>query len=177
MKRLAIPTLITIGLLLTGAAGASDSTSPHWRNAFDLVLKDYEAVRLALAGGTLDGVAEHAARMAAELEHLDANITARHAGVRRGTAVELHDALPGMIEAAGRLGSASSLGEARRAFLELSRGMVLWHGFLEKPHKAIVVTCPADGEVWLQAKRYRKTLANPYEPEERDRCTRAPQDS
>ena len=163
----------SVFILLATAATATT----HWRNAFDLVLRDYEPIRIALASGTLDGVAEHAESLLEELRHVEDNITARHAGVRRGTAVELHKELPAMIEAAARLARATTLDEARDAFQELSRGLALWHGFLEKPHKAVVVTCPEDGEVWIQSRKHRDTIVNPYEPDRRDRCTTAPHSS
>ncbi len=177
MKHLVIPGIVTLGLLFAGPAGASDSTSPHWRSAFDLVLADSEAIREALARNTLGGVAEHAGSLLAELRHLEANITARHAGVRRGTAVELHEALPSMMEAAVQLQAAAGLEEARQAFRQLSRGLVLWHGLLEKPGKAIVVTCPGEGEIWLQKKRSRKKILNPYRPGSGDDCAPIPRSS
>ena len=163
MKRILILTL-TLGLLVTGTASA------HWRNAFVTVLKDYDRVRLALAKNSLDDVARYAHRMETELVHLNTNITALHAGVARGDAVAVHKELPAMIEAARRLQETHSLAEARAAFLELSRGMARWHALVIKKKKAIVVTCSGSDEVWLQARKYRKEILNPYEPGKTTGC-------
>jgi len=156
MKRILILT-VTVALLLAGTANA------HWRNAFDTVLRDYDRVRLALARNSLDTVPKYAGRMKAELVHLNENITALHAGVPRGDAVAVHKELPAMIEAAGRLEKTWSVSEAREAFLELSRGLAAWHALTVKKHRAFVVRC-TDGKVWLQAKKYRDEIVNPYEP-------------
>jgi len=165
MKRIIILAL-TMGMLVSGTAMA------HWRNAFDMVLKDYERVRLALARDSLDGVEKYAGRMEAELIHLDRNITARHAGVPRGAAVDVHKELPAMIGAATRLRNAETLDQARRAFLELSRGMARWHRLVIKKHRAFVVACADGDEIWLQAKKHRDQILNPYEPGKQARCER-----
>ncbi len=162
MKRILI-LAVTVAFLLTGTANA------HWRNAFDTVLKDYDRVRLNLARNSLDAVAKYAGRMETELVHLNENITALHAGVPRGDAVAVHKELPAMIDAAARLKSAWSVSEARGAFLELSRGLAAWHALTIKKHRAIVVRC-TDGKVWLQAKKYRDEIVNPYEPGTRAGC-------
>ncbi|HHQ48883.1 MAG TPA: DUF3347 domain-containing protein [Acidobacteria bacterium] len=163
MKRLTVLTAALMLLLTTTA-------SAHWSNAFVTVLKDYDRVRLALARNSLDDVAKYAHRMETELVHLNTNITALHAGVARGDAVEVHKELPAMIEAVKRLQETHSLAEARKAFLELSRGMARWHALVIKKKKAIVVTCSGTGEVWLQAKKYRKEILNPYEPGKTTGC-------
>jgi len=163
LKRLIVFTL-AIGLLSSGTANA------HWRNAFVTVLKDYDRVRLALARNSLDGVERYAARMETELTHLDTNITALHAGVPRGAAVEVHKLLPAMIEAAGRLGTTRSVREARGAFLELSRGLARWHALVIKKQKAIVVRCKDRDLVWLQATKYGKQILNPYERRDQAPC-------
>ncbi len=166
MKRLIVIAL-AVGLLISGTAAA------HWRNAFVTVLKNYDRVRLALARNSLDGVPKYAARMEEELIHLNTNITALHAGVPRGSAVKVHGELPAMIEAARRLGNTRSLREAREAFLELSRGLARWHGLIIKKGKAIVVSCADRDLVWLQAKKYRKQILNPYEPGKTAGCEAA----
>jgi len=169
MKRILILT-IALGLLVSGTASA------HWRNAFDTVLKDYDRVRLTLARNSLDGVEKYAGRLQTELVHLDKNITARHAGVPRGAAVDVHKNLPAMIDAADRLRTAKTLEQARAAFLELSRGLARWHRLVIKKHRAFVVACADDDELWLQAKKYRRQILNPYEPEKQARCEPATTD-
>ncbi len=161
MNRNIIIRTVSLALVLAATAGTlpAHGNGPGDTTAFDAVLAPYEAIHAALAGDTLDGVADNAAKIARIARESAASFDAKRAGVPESKASQCQALLPKVRSAAERLAAATTLDEAREAFGELSRPMVQWRGMATGTDKPNVVYCPMARKPWLQES---DQVANPY---------------
>ena len=127
-------------------------------NAFETALVPYEAIHKALAGDTLDGVADNARTIADLAGDTAEKFSAGGAGVSEAKATQCKALLPKIESGATRVAAAKTLDEAREAFGELSGTMVQWREMAtgERPKVAF---CPMVKKKWLQES---DQIANPY---------------
>lgn len=150
IHRLIYGTIVLAATLAGGVAAsepaATDRTDPAGH---------YLAIQTALAGDSLDHVAEHAAALG---EHA--------AGLR-----DSGEELPGLetcTEAARALATAADLDQARLAFGDLSEALVRNDGLMPDDGMKIAF-CPMADRHWLQADA---EIANPYYGAKMLRCGR-----
>jgi len=158
---------IAIVLMSLALVGSADARA---RNSFDRVMSSYEPIRLALAENSLEDVSENAEEIVQELQHLRRNITAAEAGVELGEGMIIFSELEKWTATAQQLQKADSTAEARIAFEELSVAMIDWRGRQVRSSKTIVAHCPLTDETWLQAKKSRKEIKNPYSCSSPEKC-------
>ncbi len=163
MKRCGIA-IVFITLIFAGSADARP------KNSFDRVMSSYEPIRLALADGSLEGVSKNGAEIVQELQHLRRNITAAEAGVEMGDGMIVFAELETWTTTAQDRQNADSTAEARIAFEKLSAAMIDWRARQARPSKTIVAHCPLTDETWIQAKKSRKEIKNPYSCSSPEKC-------
>ena len=163
MKKYGIA-IVFMTLILAGSADARP------KNSFDRVMSSYEPIRLALADDSLEGVNQNATEIVQELQHLRRNITAAEAGVEMGDGMIVFAELEKWTATAQNLQKADSTAEARIAFEKLSAAMIDWRARQARPSKTIVAHCPLTDETWIQAKKNRKEIKNPYSCSSPGKC-------
>lgn len=161
MRNLFVLALVLgVALTLAPAARAADA------GVYGKLMEHYEPIREALLNDSLDGVADHAAAIEETAARLQADLTAKKAGVPEAKLQEVQALLPDVVGAAGELAEAGDLEEARRLFGELSEAMVLYHGLVPGA-EMMVAYCPMVEESWLQPEG---DLGNPYMGQKMARC-------
>lgn len=149
-----ITTLVfsVIVLLSTGAWAGGPSS-------FEVVMKHYEPIRIALLGDSMDGVNFHGEAIAAELRALKSDFSTDRAGASGESASAVEDRLDEMIAGADSIASASSLETARDGLYALTKPMVLWREGVAKNGRPEVAYCPMLKRSWLQP---GEEIGNPY---------------
>lgn len=152
---------LVLGILVVGVAGAASE-----QESFDQLLGDYEAIRLALASDSMEGVAAHSQSLGhhaeAHLKHLTA-----HGGHSSGEdSMKMTEALEAISGAAATLETAEDLSAARPALFELTKPMVQVRN-LVGDESTLVAFCPMAKKSWLQP---TGDLGNPYLGQEMPSC-------
>lgn len=155
--------LTTAALLILLSSAASAASAP---SAFDRILAPYEGVRTALTEDHTRGVAGRAAEIRGILADLAKSPTAAKAGVPAARLDDVKALLPELTRAADTLASARSLGEARKAFYELSKPLIRYRA-LVSGERPVVAYCPMAKRSWLQPEG---DIGNPYHGAEMLRC-------
>jgi hypothetical protein len=150
--------------LLTSPAALAAERSPD--TGFEQLLEPYEAVRLALAADSVEGVANHARQIETILQRLSEQWSAQRAGVEPRQADEARALLPEMKTAALQLAIAESLPAARDAFYALSKPLVRWHS-MATGEVPVVAYCSMSKRSWLQP---AGEIGNPYFGESMLQC-------
>lgn len=149
-------------ILLIAAAlptAAHDGHGEDAGTAFAAVWHHYEAVWSALAGDSVNGVAEHAEGIREAADLITADFDLERAGLASGADAEEAAAFFAKIaDAALDLGVAGDLAGAREAFYELSKPMVRLNELLAG-QKLRIVYCPMAKKSWLQRE---EEIVNPY---------------
>jgi hypothetical protein len=128
-------------------------------STFDAVLENYEPVRLALIGDSMDGVNQHGKVIAAELRALEIDFSPQRAGATVEAAAVVKEKLPEMILAADAIAAAKSLEAARDGLYALSKPMVRWREGVSRSGRPSVAYCPMHKRSWLQP---GEEIGNPY---------------
>ena len=145
--------ICALGIVAAGLAWAGQPSS------FDVVMRHYEPIRVALLADSTDGVAEHGKAIAAELEALQADFSHERVGASHEAMMVVKENLPGMIASAQALAKADSLESARSAFYELSKPLVQWREGVTEAGRPAVAYCPMHKKSWLQP---GEKIGNPY---------------
>ncbi len=146
--------LAVLALSTLVPAGAAHGADP-----FHTVLEPYEAIRLALLEDSMDGVADNAAEIVAELEALSDAYSAEAAGVHGEYASDVQAAVDEALAAARRLEEASEIEPARTTFYELTKPLVRWRDRYAGEDLPNVAFCPMYERSWLQP---GEQIGNPY---------------
>ncbi len=149
------PVLLFFALAVAAVAPAG----PAVASSFDAVMEHYEPVREALVADSTERVADHGAKILAELRALEADFSASRAGIRVDAAEKVEKKLPEMIAAARSLAAASDLAGARDALYALSKPMVHWREALTADDRPAVAYCSMHKRSWLQE---GTEIGNPY---------------
>ena len=149
MNRYRLPVFLSLALVAAVPAAASSS------NVFDAIMKPYEEIRLALAGDSMDDIAEHAEALREEAD----------------VSSEIHPParalLPKVTAFAEDLTAAGDLATAREVFYELSKVLVRYRSILEGDDLPLVFYCPMAEKSWLQLE---EKVGNPYEGRSMESC-------
>jgi len=128
-------------------------------SSFDMVMENYEPIRLALLGDSMEGVNAHGKAIAAELCALDADFNSDRADASGEATMVVQEKLDVMIEAADAIATAESLETARDGFYALTKPMVLWREGASRSDRPAVAYCPMHKRSWLQP---GDEIGNPY---------------
>lgn len=129
--------------------------------SFDMLFREYEAIRTALASDSLDGVSARATAIATLALELD------EAEKRTEDYAPCCDALALIAKSADELAAVSTLAEAREGFHALSKPMIRYR---DRTGAEGVVTlhCPMKDASCLQ--RAGEAIGNPYTGTAMARC-------
>jgi len=152
--RLGIKFAVMFVAAFTIVSDASEET------VFADVFSHYEAIRLVLIEDSTDGVAAHAASIAAAAEGLEQSFSAASAGVGPEDAAAVEALLPEVVEGAKAVSAAKDLDSTRDALAELTKPLVRWQDLIEGP-RPVVAYCPMVKKAWLQPD---EAIGNPYAP-------------
>ena len=144
-------------LLATTSVIAVASTED---TVFPSVAAHYEAIRQALIEDSTDGVAGHAAAIAASARELRLDFNAAAAGVAAANAETVRALLPEIEERASRVATAGTLEMTRAELAELTKPLVRWHELVEGA-RPVVAYCSMEKRAWLQPEG---PIGNPYAP-------------
>ena len=153
MNRTTVMTLVALVMLVGITAAEANS-------AFHDISVHYEAIRQSLMNDSTDGVIEHAAAMQAAARQLEADFSARAAGVEADDSAAVQELLPEIIERSGRLSAAKDLQSVRTEFAELTKPLTRYHALVQGD-RPVVAYCPMEKKAWLQPD---EQIGNPYAP-------------
>ena len=165
MKIKIVSTSIVL-LLLPLVGGMLAASEADETNAFQEVLRHYEAVRLSLVKDSMADVAEHASAIEHRLHKLAKAFNAREAGVSAEKSAECEELLPEISSAAARLAGSEDLESAREALFELSKPIGRYRK-LAGTEGSMVVFCPMAKKAWVQP---HGEIGNPYLGQEMPTC-------
>lgn len=146
------------GLFLLLVGGGPPNAIDSDSNAFQDLMRHYEAIRLALLSDTVDDVALHARAIEERALLLSQSFSARDAGVTEERSTQSRELLPEVSKAAARLAAADDLPSARDAFFELSKPLGRYRK-LAGVEGSMVVFCPMKKKAWIQP---HGDFGNPY---------------
>lgn len=149
---------ITYAVLLVAAfAIATDAAE---ETVFADIFSQYEAIRQVLIEDSTEGVAAHAAAIAAAADGLEQSFSAASAGVGPEDAAAIEAVLPEVVEGAKAVSAATDLDGTRDALAELTKPLVRWQELIDGP-RPVVAYCPMVKKAWLQPD---EAIGNPYAP-------------
>jgi hypothetical protein len=146
--------LICTLMLITGGPALAGPPS-----SFEVVMRHYEPIRLALLADSTVGVAAHGTAIVTELESLRTDFEHERVGASTEVIPVVEEKLEGMIAAARSLAAAASLEAARDAFYELSVPLVRWQEGVAEGRRPFVAYCSMYKRSWLQPD---EEIGNPY---------------
>jgi len=138
VKNYRLSGLLIVGLLMIPGVVRAGEADPA---AYLEMSIHYEAIRLALLGDSMEGMAEHARAIHQQASSLLEGLSAESAGVSADQVADYEAALREMESAASNLSAASGLASAREDFFTLTKPMARYRK-ITGDQDTVVAYCP-----------------------------------